>query len=291
MTAQEPIYRVAISRHKLTHKIPPGDSFWPTFNAGFENLEVSPLDLLEAVYNGRAFTTWHRCHWRSSENYEAGQHLGLDFDQGDDSSRLARLVSDKFIARYAAFAYTTPSHTPEAPRARVVFLLDTPIMQARNYTLAASALLWYFGTADRQCRDAVRFFYGSVGCDVEFLDHVLPLEVVRHMIAQYQETGRQERRQTERHLDAGADLQEVADALRRIPPWQVDYDEWVQVLMALHATYGDGARALADTWADGTPGEVDRKWKSFKADGNAAGAVTIATLFGIAKRFGWRKAA
>ena len=42
-------------------------------------------------------------------------------------------------------------HLPqeEKPRARVVFLLDQPIMQAKNYTLAASALLWVFGTADR----------------------------------------------------------------------------------------------------------------------------------------------
>jgi hypothetical protein len=61
--------------------------------------------------------------------------------------------------------------------------------------------------------------------------------------------------------------------------------------MALHAAFGDGGRALADSWTDGQPGEVERKWKTFKPNGNAAGAVTIATVFGFAKRAGWQRQA
>jgi hypothetical protein len=36
---------------------------------------------------------------------------------------------------------------------------------------------------------------------------------------------------------------------------------------------------------------VDRKWHSFRPTGNTSGAVTIATVFGLAKRFGWQRAA
>jgi hypothetical protein len=51
-------------------------------------------------------------------------------------------------------------------------------------------MLWYYSAADRQCKDPARFFYGSKGCDFEMIDHVLPLETVKHMIQQYKETGR-----------------------------------------------------------------------------------------------------
>jgi hypothetical protein len=284
-------YRIALSSYQLAKKIPFGDPFWKPFNRSFQNVELSAMDLAGAIYDGFAFTVHHKNNWRSTENYLCGQYLALDFDTCDQQSEIATLKANKFISKYAGLLYTTISHTQEAPRARVVFPLDAPIMQAKNYVLAASALLWLFGTADRQCRDAARFFYGAPGCQIEYLDNVLPLETVRHLIEQYKTTGTQERRRHESGAyHAPADQAEVADALRRIPAWSIDYDEWVQVLMGIHAAFGDDGRRLADDWADGKDGEVEQKWRGFKANGNAVGSVTIATVFGIAKRFGWQKA-
>jgi hypothetical protein len=287
MTNDEQTYRVAVSAYALDHKIPPGDAFWPAFNASFVNRQVSRLDLVETIYTGHPITTWHRNHWRIGTNYECGQALGLDFDTEDDRSRLAALAADKFIARHGALIHTTTRHTPEKPRARVMFLLDTPIFQAANYTLAAQALLWLFGAADPHCKDAARFFYGAKGCQVEYFENVLPLATVKHLIAQYKESGQRER--TRHTWNAPTEQAEVADALRKIPPWSVDYDEWLQVLMGIHAEYGDAGLGMAEAWADGAEGEVERKWRSFSADGNCAGAVTVATVFGIAKRFGWER--
>jgi hypothetical protein len=165
-------------------------------------------------------------------------------------------------------------------------------MQAANYALSAQALLWVFGTADRQCKDAVRFFYGSPGCRFEYLDNVLPLEVIRKLITQYLETGQQEKRKATRtDYHAPANQEEVAAALKFIKPWDIQYDEWISILMGIHSQFGDAGFSLAEQWADGKPGEVDLKWKSFKNSGNGAGAVTIASLFGIAKTFGWKKEA
>lgn len=284
-------YKVAISRYALGGKIPPLDPFWPKFNASFDNLILDTEHLMQAIYNGQSITTWHKNNWRTSTNYLLGQHIGLDFDAGDKSSSIESLVKDKFIAQYAAFVYTTVSHTPEAPRARAIFLLDQPINQAKNYTLAASALLWLFGTADRQCKDAVRFFYGSKNCEFEYLANTLPLEVLKRLIQNYQETGAVEKRQSVRKdYLAPATQQEVAAALKFIPPWQIDYDEWVQVLMGIHAEFGEAGYALADSWADGKPGEVEQKWKSFRKDHDGS-AVTVATVFGMAKKFGWGRGA
>ena len=278
--------RIAVSRFQITKKIPPGDTFWHKFNSGFENVELDTNTIMDYVYGGHAVTTCHANHWRTSANFICGQHLGLDFDSEDEKATLAYLKKDKFVARYAAFIHTTISHKPDAPRARVFFTLDAPIVQAKNYTLAAASLLWLFGTADRACRDAVRFWYGAPDCTMEFIGQTLPLEVIKKLIAQYQETGQHERRQaSNNNYSIPPSQQEVADALKIIPPWGVDYDEWLQVLMGVHAAFGEDGLPLVTNWADGKPGEVEQKWRSF----DGTGGVTVATVFGIAKKFGWRK--
>jgi len=284
-------YKIAISNLQLHgEKLLPGDPRWGQFNASFDNLELPVMDIMNTVYNGFSMTTHHKAHWRTSENYLCGQHIGLDFDTEDERSTLATLGKDKFIQKYAAFLHTTTSHKPEAPRSRAVFLLDQPIMQARNYALAARALLWLFGTADRQCKDPVRFFYGAEYCQFEFIDQVLPLEVVKKLIQKYTESGEAEKKHAVKTgYSAPSSQAEVAHALKYISPWGIDYDEWVSVLMAIHAEFGDGGYQLAENWADGKDGEVGMKWRSFKKDGNPGGRVTIATLFALAKRGGWSK--
>jgi hypothetical protein len=285
-------YKIALSRMELTEKIPHGSPMWTFFNASFDNLELTAPDLACAIFAGKAQTTHHRDRWRTGANYLCGQSLGLDFDTEDERSTLKALTADKFLARHAAILHTTMSHTPDKPRARAVFVLDTPIMQACNYALAATALLWLFGTADRQCKDAARFWYGSPDCDMELPEHVLPLATLRKVIEQYQATGQRERKAAaHRDYAAPADQREVADALKAIPAWGIGYDDWLAVLMGLHAEFGDGGRDLADSWADGRPGEVEQKWKSFKPSGNTAGAIGIGTVFALAKRNGWRRSA
>lgn len=289
-TEDQACYKVSISTMQLHDKIPPGSPLWQTFNGSFHNERIPHIELANAIYTGHAITTWHDHHWRNAENYLAGQHLGLDFDTKDKRSSLAHLANDPFIKKYAALVYTTPSHTPEAPKARVIFTLEREIHQAKNYALAASALLWLFDTADRQCKDACRFFYGSIDCEIEYLANVLPMAVLLGIIEDYKEMGQIVKRKVARQMDQPLpDHREVAEALDRIPPNGIDYDEWVAVLMAIHSAFGDEGLYLGERWADGFPGEVESKWRSFKQAGNYAGRITIATLFGIAKRFGWRK--
>jgi hypothetical protein len=283
-------YKIAVSKYQLNSKIPHGSDLWPKFNASFCNLEADAGMIVDYIWKGNPITTQHKDHWRTSSNYLAGQHLGLDMDTEDDRSTIPVLIKDKFISKYASFVHTTISHKDEAPRARTIFLLDTPIMQAKNYAMAAAALLWLFGTADRQCKDAARFFYGAPKCEVEFLGQVLPLVVVKDLIQKYTESGLIERRRRSNpDYKPTTDQQDVAEALKLIDPWKIDYDEWVGILMALHHEFGDCGLGMAESWADGGPHEVEKKWKSFKHDGNIQGAVTAGTLFTIAKRFGWGK--
>jgi hypothetical protein len=284
------LYHVALGP-QLEGKIPYGDPYWSKFNASFENRELDQPAIAAALYDGHPITTQHTNHWRKSENYLLGQHLGIDFDTEDQRSSLATLKRDPFIAKHAAILYTTPSHTPDKPRGRALFLLDTPIHQAVNYTLAATALLWFYSTADRQCKDAARFFYGGRpgACEMEWLGNELPLDVIKDMIKQYQQTGQRARRQAqERYTPQTADEADVVSALKVIDAWGIDYDEWVNVLMAIHTEFpGPNGEAIATSWADGKDGEVAHKWRSFNRQGNTTGRVGIGTLFQMAKERGW----
>jgi len=282
-------YKIAISKYRIEYKLAQGDPFWSEFNSSFVNMEVSSIDLMKYIHKGHAITTHHKNNWRTSENFVCGQCIGLDFDNGNKTSSMEYLVKDSFISKYASFLYTTTSHTPEEPRARVIFLLDKPIHQATNYTNAVKSILWLFDSADRQCKDAVRFFYGSMNCEMMHLGNVLTIDKVKKIIADYQESAKRERKPKLKNFTATATQTEVYEALKLINPWQIDYDEWVNILMGIHSEFGDDGFSMANSWADGKKGEVEQKWKSFKDNGNGSGKITIATVFGIAKRFGWNK--
>lgn len=282
------VYRIAIGP-PVAQKIPPGSPYWKEFNGGFRNLEINQPQLVSMISRGHTFTTWHQNGWRRSDNYLAGQHLGIDFDTEDKRSAIDHLINDPFIKKHAALLYTTPSHTIDAPRARVVFLLDEPIYQAKNYVLAVSSLLWLFGSADRQCKDPCRFFYGAgpEGSSA-WPGNVLPLALVKDMIARYKVTGDREKRTIQRYTPQTADEAEVQNALKFIPPWGVEYDDWVAVLMAVHSEFpGTNGLSIASAWAQGYPGEVERKWKSFDQAGNVSGRVGLGTLFALAKEHGY----
>lgn len=285
-------YKVSIGP-SLDGKIPPGSPFWSKFNGAFKNLDIPAAQFANLIYEKHPFTTWHKDNWRRSDNYLLGQHIGVDFDTGDVQSSIPHLLSDPFVAKYASIVYATPSHTPEEPRARVVFLLDQPVYQPKNYVLAVSTILWLFGSAaDRQCKDPVRFFYGGRKDEnIEFLDNVLPLEKLKEMIIQYKRTGHQERSQQGKPYKAQTtDERTVQEALRHIPPWAIEYQEWLSILMAIHSEYpGNNGLALAENWGQGVNGEITRKWKSFDSSGNVSGQVTLGTLFDMAKQHGWQR--
>ncbi len=221
-------YKIAVSSMALDGKLPSGDPRWRDFNGSFRNLDVLKSDIASMIHDGHAFTTWHDgrtrpdfaagyTQWRNGDNYVLGQHLALDFDAGTEASSIAKLAGDVFVRNYAALVYSTPSSLPEAPKSRVLFVLDTPIMQAKNYVLATRAMLWLFGTADAKCKDPCRFFYGSLNCDAQFVNRVLPLAKVREIIGQYLASGEQEmKRQTAEPTATTFD----GDGARLIAYWQ-----------------------------------------------------------------------
>jgi hypothetical protein len=160
------------------------NAWWRWYNGAFTNVDTSLQGLENHIYWGHAYTTQHR-DYRKASNFIQGQHAGLDFDGLEPGTTLQSLVDgDSFIAKYAALLHTTASHTPDAPRIRVLFVLDRPIRDAGKYTLLAKALLDRYDMADKSCKDACRLFFGAEGCDALSLGNVLTLEAAAEMLVQ-----------------------------------------------------------------------------------------------------------
>ncbi len=138
---------------------------WARYYRTFRRQVMSPRELAEHVWRGYAFTpVWEGS--RREECFVSAQHLAFDFDKGDETSSLDFLMRDgSFAWMFASFGYATPSSTPEAPRSRLVFVLEQPIFDAGAYRAAYMAVAWWLAgdgaLTDPACKDPLRLYYGS----------------------------------------------------------------------------------------------------------------------------------
>lgn len=274
---------IAINKLALPGKLPQGDPRWGVLNDGFVNQEIDPFDFANAIYCGRPYAAWHNGR-RSVENFICGQHIAVDMETGDERSTLDYIINMEFVKAYAGLIYTTPSHTVDDPRCRIVFYLDQPITESIAYKAAIGFVYSLFPGSDSSCIDCSRFFYGSKNCRIELFDNTLPIAHLRRYYARWKPKSApaapppvaKPLRQTKPVENTET---EVEQALRKLDPWKMDYPRWVSILAALHDEIGDSALPLAVQWAQGKPGEVEKKWKTFgKFGGRKA---TLATVFGM----------
>jgi hypothetical protein len=288
MTAR---YRISFSTMALSGKLPQGDPRWAEFNDSFENLTLAPMEIANLIYKGYSFTTWHDGR-RKLENFICGQHVAIDLDTGDERSDIDHLAAHPWVRMYASLIYTTPSHTAAAPRARVLFLLDRPIESAAAYGEIVQFLMAQFDDPDTGCKDASRFFYGSLHCDMLTLDNVLPLTQLRRLYAVDArknkrrpvrpaiapnaapvinvEAERTKRRAAALMQNTPDELEKAAEALRKIGAYDVDYNRWIGIIAAMRDEFGEAAFPIVERWAQGKPGEVRREWDRIKTGGNKA---------------------
>ena len=181
--------KIAISNDRAElGKIMQGDiPAWREFNGSFVNVDIKPIDLMQRVQAGFAYTAQHK-RYRSADNFICAQHIALDMDTEDERSSIAVLSVEPFFAEHASFIHTTPSHTAAKPKARVVFVLDRPIRSVDKYAELAQSLVHRFESSDRACKDPARFFYGAKGCDVAWLGNILTLEnAAKELVLPYRE--------------------------------------------------------------------------------------------------------
>lgn len=163
---------------------------------------VDVITLSREVEKGKSFICGYipKGKSRKEDNWESQQLIALDFDNEellrdeagkpikDSNNKLIKvkhvtvtlnsLLKDNFIKKYASFIYETFSHTEDHPKLRVVFVLDKPIYQLHKVKNIIHNLIKYkFPTADKQCVDGTRLFYGGKKIHVINYSNTLPTDL------------------------------------------------------------------------------------------------------------------
>ncbi len=284
--------KVAFSRIPLTEKIPPQSPRWNEFNGSFDNLTLKPTEIAEQIKGGFSFTTWHKDAWRTTDNFICGQHLAVDMDTGDERSTIDALLRHPVARLYAGLYYTTPSHTDESPRARVLFFLDKPLTDPVQYQAAARFVCELFPGSDTAPSSPASFFYGSKGCVLAlFENRILPLGQLRLLYKQHRDrNGSQPKKtaQSSGEYNGPVDRDQVLDALQYIDPYMGDYNWWFGILACLAEEFGTTVLAEAEAWAKPKlEREVEIIFGQVANKVQPARRMTVGTIFHLAKQRGW----
>ncbi len=152
-------------------------------NAKFENRDIDAETLAGEIKNGYAFCAQHKPGGRKRAGFIAAGYLAVDIDSG---LTLEAARADPYFQRYATILYTTPSHSADAHRFRVVFELEQPITDPERMKQALTGLTARFG-GDSACVDACRMFFGSTASTPEVYGNKLPVAEVESLLVRAQE--------------------------------------------------------------------------------------------------------
>lgn len=162
----------------------PSDAHRSAFNKPFESHDLTPDALMAHIKNGHAFSAQFHGQKRKSNNFAGSGFLAADIDKG---MTLAEALALPFVQQFAAFVYTTASHTEEANRFRIVFELEAPIFDGSLYRATLTGLIARLG-GDESCKDAARLFYGFRGAHTYPIGKTLPSDEVIALVASGKKT-------------------------------------------------------------------------------------------------------
>ena len=105
----------------------------------------------------------------------------VDIDKG---MNIEDLLTDKLYMNFGSGYYTSPSHTDEQHRFRIIFRLETDITKADEMVIVYNWFIKHFG-GDKQCKNSTRLFYGTLNAPrKEITDRCLSARFVSKIIAE-----------------------------------------------------------------------------------------------------------
>lgn len=121
--------------------------------------EIAPKELAESLANGKTMVLGvMRNEVRKKVNLNYQEVIALDFD---DNTTIEEIESNEFIKQNASFIYTTFSHTEGHHKFRVVFFLENKLTNNEQVLEVYNKLFEMFPTADVNCKDSSRLFFGG----------------------------------------------------------------------------------------------------------------------------------
>lgn len=159
---KERAYRIAINE-KVKNKT----TDYKTLNSNFKNRVLTIKEIADHIGKGFSFigaefkTDEKQNIIRNNANWLCSELITLDIDNGlslEDAFNIEQ-------TEHALLVYTTPSHTPEKHRFRILF--DLPYLetnQERYREILKSFIKIY--KADEQCKDLARLFFGNTNATI-----------------------------------------------------------------------------------------------------------------------------
>jgi hypothetical protein len=170
--------KLAINRH-IINKIESSEGpLWEIFTSQCENVELTLAEFAEHIKQGHAFCPQH-IKRKKEANFIGTNVLTVDIDK---DMTVEQALADPFFQRYGAMLYTTPNHSLEQHRFRLIFLLERTITDAAEMRLAYQGIIRRFG-GDESCSDVCRGFFGSTGSNPTIIGNALPNDELAKIIA------------------------------------------------------------------------------------------------------------
>ena len=174
---------------------------------------------------------------------------------------------------------------PPLPRWRAVFPLSKPML-ARGWGDFYRDMAEYLSPGhmwDKSCTDPSRMFWLPAAQD----DTNTFSEHVKGRTLDPEECPRTKRKPKPKTEELPADQDRLIDALKYVE--SDDYDTWIKVGMAIHASVGDKGKAIWDQWSQEADNyeedAIDAKWDTFDRDRDKT--VSIRTIYRMAMDGGW----
>lgn len=215
---------------------------------------------------------------RDHSSFVSSQVVGIDIDQTDVP--FEAIEQDPWLREHASFAYTTPSHSEESPRYRIMFVLAKAITKIDEYRALMSTLIDKFG-GDPNTKDAVRIWFGSVNAKTIIWGKTLSERTVQNIVKAGEELQTEERIYRT-FATSGLTFDDVQEMLRVIPP-KLAHIDWKKIVSAVADAIGDGPQVerLLEQWS---PSEIPYSYVLK----HRLEKVTAGTLIWHAKQHGWR---
>ncbi|WP_248320816.1 AAA family ATPase [Caballeronia sp. Sq4a] len=247
---------------------------------------------------------------RAGSAFEYRSALALDFDHGAETL-FAAFRNGDVLAPFAYVWHTTRSHTPEAPRLRVIIPLGRDVSRDEHETLVWVVALRFPATLDPGSVEADRIMYLPVqneGAEFKHGAHEGEGYLnVDYWLSQSVARDAEERAVKPRNMLTRNDADPLllkqprgrwtlecvrGELLSKLDPNDETWDrkQWLKLGMILHHQ-GDGDPKWCEAWDDWSskderidkdggpmyqPGLCEKEWESFR--NNRPDAVTIGTL-------------
>lgn len=191
-----------------------------------------------------------------------------------------KVATNEAIQRNAFLVYTTPSHSDEWNRYRIVFCLPEPLEDVGKYKDILKAFIMRCN-ADEACKSPVHVYYGNTDALVHQFGNVLSQAFVDSVVHWSANLHREERVADE-SVNGSLGTEHVEAMLAAIPS-KLEYIDWIRVISAVASRFDEDTTVrLIEAWSPGNPGEVRYKVR------HRLQRIGIGTLIHIAKAHGYK---